>query len=404
MDFFSNNRKNVLKEMDDNSCMILYSGNPQFWSGDMFYKFSVDKNFYYLTGLEEDNYILFLEKRNNISKIEIFIDKKDEKYEKFNGVSKSKDNIYNKTHISNISFISEFNINNIIKEYEKIYMQVDKFYYKYTVDLLSKIKKINNNIKLVNVNEIIYKQRAIKQEYEIDNIKKAINITNNAIRHILKNVRPNIYEYQIEALYDYAIKNQGVKELAFESIVAGGKNGTVLHYCDNDQVVKDNELVLLDLGVKYNNYCSDISRTIPVSGKYTKRQKDIYSIVLDAQKESIKFAKPEMSFGELNSFTKHKLACGCKSIGLIENEYEIEKYYFHSVSHQLGIDAHDLLRKNSIIQEGMVITIEPGLYIPEESIGIRIEDDILIKKYINENLSYMIPKEIDEIESLINSN
>ena len=196
----------------------------------------------------------------------------------------------------------------------------------------------------------------------------------------------------------------GIKKLAFATIAASGKNATVLHYGDNNCKTNDNELMLLDLGAQYKLYNADISRTFPLNGKFTERQKEIYSIVLKANEEVMKAVRPGITTLDLQKKCKEILAEGCKRIGLIKEDAELDKYYFHGVSHPLGLDTHDVRIRGMKLKPGMVLTDEPGLYIPEEGIGIRIEDDILVTEDGYENLSAGIIKSIEEIEKFMKDN
>ena len=216
-----------------------------------------------------------------------------------------------------------------------------------------------------------------------------------------KNIKPGMREYEVESYFDFEIKRNGASNHAFSTICASGKNATVLHYEDNNQICNNGDLILFDLGAEYNYYCSDISRTIPINGKFTNRQKEIYQIVLNTLKKVQESAKPGLTLRDLNDIAKSELAKGCIKIGLIKNEDEISKYYFHSVSHSLGLDTHDVWVLDSKLENGCVITNEPGLYIEEEGIGIRLENDLLITDNGCENLSIDIPIEIEEIESLM---
>ena len=188
---------------------------------------------------------------------------------------------------------------------------------------------------------------------------------------------------------------------AFDTIAASGENATVLHYIDNDSILKEDDLILFDLGALHNNYGADISRTLPLSGIFTDRQEDIYEIVLKANKETIEFVKEGITWAELNKFAKDILISETKKIGLIVDDSDIDKYYYHSIGHFLGLDVHDVGQYDLPLQAGMVITIEPGLYIKEEGIGIRIEDDILVTKEGRVNLSEEIIKEVQDIEEFI---
>lgn len=211
-------------------------------------------------------------------------------------------------------------------------------------------------------------------------------------------------EYEIEAYFNFELNKRGIKEFAFDTIAASGKNATVLHYSSNNTKTQDNELMLLDLGAQYQLYNADISRTFPLNGKFTERQKQVYNIVLKANEEVMKAVKPGVTLMELQNLCKSILAEGCKSIGLIKEDSELSKYYFHGVSHPLGLDTHDVGSRGMKLEAGMIITDEPGLYIEEEGIGIRIEDDILVTENGYENLSQSIIKSVEDIESFMSNN
>ena len=234
---------------------------------------------------------------------------------------------------------------------------------------------------------------------EIEEIKKAIDITQKGIEAILTNIGP-MKEYQLESYFDQAIKYHGASGYAFPTIAASGKNGCCLHYQDNNSDMMAGDLVLFDLGAHYNMYCADISRTFPVSGKFSLRQKEIYEIVLGGQEEVFKAAKPGVTTRELNQILLQYFAKELKRIGLIQEDKEVSKYYYHGVSHHIGLECHDLCEYIPL-QAGSIISNEPGLYIAEENIGIRIEDDVLITETGCENLSKNIIKTVEEIEAFI---
>ncbi|HSP47724.1 MAG TPA: M24B family metallopeptidase, partial [Clostridiaceae bacterium] len=236
---------------------------------------------------------------------------------------------------------------------------------------------------------------------EIEKIRKAIEITKNGIYNLMKNAQPGMKEYELEAYYDFVLKSSGVKDFAFDTICASGHNATVLHYVANDAKVLENELVLLDLGAAYEYYSADISRTFPVSGKFTERQKTFYNLVLEAQQAAIDALKPGLPFAEINKIVLRVYAEGLKAIGLIDKDEDVRKYYYHNTSHHLGLNTHDVGSRDLDLEEGMVITIEPGLYISDENIGIRIEEDVLITKDGCEVLSKDIIKSVEEIEAFL---
>ena len=247
---------------------------------------------------------------------------------------------------------------------------------------------------------MVLRQRMIKSKEEVALIKESIETTRRAIYNVMSHAKEHSEESIANAYHDFVLISEK-KINSFDPIIAAGHNGTTLHYESNNSPIEPNTLMLMDVGCYTNHYSSDISRTFPVSGKFTKRQKEVYEVVLDCNKRCIEHAKAGMSWKELNDFAKRILANGCKKLGLIKEDSELEKYYFHSIGHSLGLDVHDPSIDNLGILEGMVITIEPGLYIPEESIGIRIEDDIQITKDKAVVLSSSIIKEVADIEEMM---
>jgi Xaa-Pro aminopeptidase len=255
---------------------------------------------------------------------------------------------------------------------------------------------------LYDAHPILAKLRQIKRPVEVENIKKAIEITGRGINAMLKNARAGMYEYEIEAYFDFELKRAGVKDFAFKSIAASGKNATVLHYSENNCKAADNDLILLDVGAQYGYYSGDITRTFPVNGKFTPRQRELYDIVLGGNRLIVDTIKPGIEFKSLNIKLKEYYAAELKKIGLIENADEVSKYYYHGVSHMLGLETHDVGRHNEgLLKAGMVLTVEPGLYIAEEGIGIRIEDDVLVTENGCEVLSPDIPRTAEEIEAVM---
>jgi len=207
-------------------------------------------------------------------------------------------------------------------------------------------------------------------------------------------------EYELEAIMFYRLQRMGVKQWGFAPIVGSGINAATLHYEKNECQIENGEVVLMDVGASYLNYSADITRCFPVSGTFSERQKQVYSVVLEVQKKIIEMIKPGIELATLNRTARDLLAKGAVELGLITNEDEITKYYMHSISHFLGMDTHDVGGRNSILEIGNVITVEPGLYIPEEKLGVRIEDDVLVTETGFCVLSQNIPKEISEIEEI----
>lgn len=406
---FDLNRKNLIEKMKEESLIILFSGDAPFRSADQQYKFTPNRNFYYLTGIDDKKVILTILKTETEVIENIYVQREDELMAKWVGRSINKDEARKISKVKNIKYIDEFE--STISPYidrrgiKNIYFDLER----QSIDIPStKAQEIANlmkikypYIKIKNIYSQIVSLRMVKNEDEINTIKKAISITKEGIIYMAKNIKPTMKEYEVESYFDFEIKRLGASAHAFNTICASGKNATVLHYEDNNQDCTDGDLILFDLGAEYNYYCSDISRTIPINGKFTERQKQIYSIVLNCMKEVEKAAKPGITLRDLNDIAKKSLSKGCIDIGLISKEEEIEKYYFHSIGHSLGLDTHDVWISDSKLEVGSVITNEPGLYIEEEGIGIRLEDDLLITDFGCINLSNDIPIEIEDIENLM---
>ena len=407
---FENNRKKLIESMKENSLLILFAGSAPYRSADQVYKFTPNRNFYYLTGIDEPNVIVTILKTDKEAIETVYLEREDELMAKWVGRAISKDEASEISGIKSTKYLDEFD--STISSYidkrglSKIYLDLERQSINIpstkAQDMANTLRVKYPHLKIKNIFHNIAKLRMVKNDREVELIQKAIGITKEGILAMAKNLTPGMKEYEVEAYFDFKIKSLGASAHAFSTICAAGKNATVLHYEDNNQEAKDGDLILFDLGAEYDYYCSDISRTIPINGKFTDRQKQIYQIVLNAMKEVEKNTKPGLTLADLNNIAKKALAKGCMEIGLIEKEEEIGKYYFHSVGHSLGLDTHDVWIVDSKLEEGAVITNEPGLYIEEEGIGIRLEDDLLVTKDGCINLSKDIPVEIEDIEALMN--
>jgi len=218
------------------------------------------------------------------------------------------------------------------------------------------------------------------------------------------NARSGIYEYQLESFFDQYLRYNGQRRNSFKTIAGSGVNATILHYSKNNTIIGEGELILFDLGAEVDYYIADITRTFPISGKFSKRQKDVYQAVLNVNKKCIEYLKPGITWKELNLYANKLITEELKALGLIKEDHELVKYYWHSIGHSIGLDTHDPSLYNVPLQEGMVITIEPGIYIEDEKIGVRIEDNVLITKEGPVNLSKDIIKEVKDIEAFMKKN
>ncbi len=394
---FKKNREVILHQMMDASLLFVFSTPKE----DV--KYDVDRNYYYVSGNFEYENIVVLYKKGQEIKEMIFIHRYDEVKAKWVGAPLSKDKVAEQSGFKDIYYLDEFDeiISNYILEISKLYVDLKDEKNSYSQEKLfaNRMKEKYPSLVIYNAENLFKKARTIKSIEEIEEIKKAISITKIGIESILKNMKES-YEYQLESYFDQAIKYHGATGYAFPTIAASGKNACCLHYMANDNIAKNGDLILFDLGCSYHMYCSDISRTFPVSGKFSPRQKQLYQIVLNGQEYVMKHIKPGITTKELNQILVKFYAEELKAIGLIQKDEEVKKYYYHGVSHHIGLECHDLCEYLPLMPNS-IISCEPGLYIEEEGIGIRIEDDILVTEDGCINLSKDILKTVEEIEKFM---
>lgn len=406
--FFITNRNRLYEELKDQAMLVLFAGKAPQKSADENYTFVPNRHFYYLTGIDEPNIIFAARKKGEKVEEFLFIEKSNPVLEKWVGKSISISDAMEASGIENILYLEQFEATvsqTLVSEtFFQVYLDLERR----ELDAMttkaqqfaSKLQANYPYVQINNVYPVISELRVYKTPEEIEKIKKAIEITQNGIRNVMKHAKAGMKEYQLEAHFDFILNSEGVREHAFPTIVASGKNGTILHYEKNNAIVEDGSLVLLDLGAQFEYYNADISYTFPVNGKFTDKQKVYYNIVLKALRETTALIKPGVPFAKLNEMTKKVLAEECVKVGLIKEETEISKYYYHGVSHFLGLDTHDVgSYRDLVLQPGMVLTVEPGLYIADEEIGIRIEDDVLVTEEGHEVLTKDIIRSIEEIEA-----
>ncbi len=403
-------RLDVLKSMDTGSIAVFFSGDLIKRSADSTYPFSVNRNFFYLTGLDEDGLIMILLKTQSGQKEFLFIKDDNLLMEKWIGKSIKTEEAKAISGITQVIALSayESTLGRLIdrNDLSQVYIDTER-------DSLNgrmmegeafgrKIHKHYPGLKVSNLNHKINELRSIKTPEEIDAIKQAIEITDKAIENALSKIKPGCKEYEVVADFNHTLALENSTN-AFETIAASGDNACTLHYVSNQKTLVDGELILLDLGAAYHHYCADISRSFPINGKFTERQKTFYSIVLEAQHAVFKAIKPGLTLGELNMVVKQVYAKECVEAKIIEDASKIDTVYYHGVSHFLGLDTHDVGQIEGLtLKPGMVITVEPGLYSLAEGIGIRIEDDVLVTESGCDILSSQILKSIEDIENFMN--
>jgi len=401
-------RQELLSRLSDNAVVIVSSNSEQKRNSDVNYPFRPDSSFWYLTGFTEPDAIAVFSKKN----YSIFLRPKDKTKEIWNG---KRLGVKSATQV--LLADNAYSIDDFLKTIHKL---IDKNNLVYFDDFST--NKLNENITsiLTNVakslNPVISEMRLIKDSNEIQNMQTAANLAAKAHMTAMTKVSPGLYEYNVEAQIDAEFRT-GNADHAYPPIVASGKNSCILHYTENNKILNDGELLLIDAGCESLGYASDITRTFPINGRFSKVQKQIYQIVLSAQKSAIASIKP----GEKVN-TPHEIACDIISrelikLGIMKELNNLTEFYMHKTGHWIGLDVHDVGEyeiDNDFrdFEEGMVTTVEPGIYIRKNdkidpkywNIGIRIEDDVLVTKDGNHVLSKSAVKEVKDIEYLMSQN
>ena len=403
-------RAAVLEKMGAHSLMVLYSGESVPASMDEGYPFEANHHFFYLTGLRRENMALVLSTSAAEPKTALFIEEPVPAMERWTGRRVTKEEAASVSGIDDVRYIdslpgaiSRFMTREWVESawfdcYRDAMGDVDS----YNMRKAKAFAAAYPAVTLKNAHPLLATMRMRKDESELATMQEAIDLTGRALHHVLTRLAPGQMEYQAQAEFEYAIRYGGAEGTAFATIAGSGQNGCMLHYDTNHCRMEDGKLLLMDLGAKVRGYCADITRTYPVNGRYTPRQKEIYDIVLEANRAVAQAARPGVTLAQLNEICKQTLAGGLIRIGKIESAEEIGRYYMHGVSHHLGIDTHDATGPDALaLVPGMVITDEPGLYIDEEEIGIRIEDDLLITQDGCTVLSEAIPRTTEEIEAIM---
>ena len=417
-DEYKKRRENLLDGLSMDSISVVFSNSYKNRSNDTEFPYRQNSNFYYLTGFKEDKSILMFVKTQKETKTILFVEKKDKLVELWNGKRLGKKEAKKIFLVDAIYEGSEFE-----SLFKKNIVDSKTLYYDFNIDY-SKLKVLKRHTKNLatykNIALPINKMRLIKSKSEITLIKKAIAITKDAHHNAMCFKKIDKNEYQLQAEIEYTFKKNGAYSDAYTSIVACGNSANTLHYIDNNKPLLDGELILIDAGCEYEYYASDITRTIPVNGSFSLAQTELYNMVLDVQLKIIAMIKPNIKRSKLQKKSDELLCKGMLELGILKGDFKelIKKkkhkqYYPHGIGHWMGIDVHDecpYKDENSEeirLAEGMVLTIEPGIYCNKEDktipkkyrgIGIRIEDDILVTQNGCENLSAGIAKTVKEIE------
>jgi Xaa-Pro aminopeptidase len=422
-ELFKTNRKRLTKVMKKNSLAVVNSNDIMPTNADGTMPFKQNTDLFYLTGIDQEDSLLVLcpdfpDKRYREV---LFLRQPNEHLEKWEGHKLSKEEA---TAISGIEtvvwlpgFNSQFHHMMVMGGTERVYLNTNEHYRSDIVvetrdarfiDWCQKNYPLHRYDRLA---QLIAPLRREKQPREIELLQRACDITENGFRRVLKFLKPGVMEYEIEAEYIHEFLRHGSKGFAYTPIIASGSNNVVLHYIENSQKCKAGELVLLDVAAEYAHYNADLTRTIPVSGRFTKRQRDVYNSVLHVMREAMKIMGPSTSYFDYQKEVEKIMEAELLTLKLItktdiknqpKDNPALKKYFYHGTSHMLGLDVHDVGNMHDKMKLGSVWTVEPGIYIKEEGFGIRLENNVVIQKKGVFDLMRNIPIEADEIEAIMN--
>ncbi len=432
-------REKLRAKLPANSVAVFFANAVRNRSNDVDYVYHQDPDFFYLSGYKEPDAVLLIFKDKQIANNDkqyneiIFVQPRSERAEMWTGRrlgdegTKQKlgfENAFNNEEFkkynvdfSKFSEVLFFDFQNDVRDNPRdssdLYSLIEQFKMKVNYPskdkLALKTEPVKNNLNTRALNGIMASLRGIKTSEELEMIRKAVSISCMGQREVMKAIKPGMSEREIQGIHEFVFKKYQAEDLGYPSIVGAGHNGCILHYIDNYKPnITNKELILMDLGAEYRGYTADITRTIPVNGKFSPEQKQIYELVLAAQEEAMKITKAGASFQDLTLATRKVINKGLKDLGIIKSENEDHLYYPHGCCHHIGLDVHDK-GQYDMLRENMVITIEPGIYIPENAncdkrwwgIAVRIEDDYLITKDGYEHLSISAPRKVDEVEALM---
>jgi Xaa-Pro aminopeptidase len=419
---FIKNRKNFTKFMQPNSLAVFNSNDIYPVSADSTMPFEQHRDIFYLSGVDQEESILVLfpdcpkEKHREI----LFLKETNEHIAIWEGEKLTKEAALKTSGIKTVYWLQDMEkiMFEIMTQCDTVYINTNE-HYRANVDTETREDRYTKWLKdkypahkVAKSNPILQRLRSVKDQIELELLQKACDITEKGFRRVLNFVKPDVWEYNIEAEFMHEFLNNRSKGFAYTPIIAAGNNANVLHYIENNQQCKAGDLILMDVGAEYANYSSDMTRTIPVSGKFTDRQKAVYNAVNRVKDAATKLLVPgtlweqyHIEVGKL--MTSELLGLGLIDKADVQNENPdwpaYKKYFMHGTSHHIGLDTHDYGLLHEPMQASMVFTVEPGIYIPDEGFGIRLEDDVVIQDSGEPfNLMRNIPIEIEEIEDLMN--
>ena len=419
---FVGNRERFIKELKPNSIAVFNSNDIMPTNADGTMPFRQNNDLLYLSGVDQEESILviFPDSINPKHREVLFMKETSEEIAIWEGAKLTKEGATQTSGIQTVYWNSQFEqvFNGMMAEAEHVYLNKNEH-----LRASTKVETRDDRFRTWCRNQyrlhqyerlapIMNKLRPIKSSIEIDLIQHACNITEKGVRRILDFIKPGVMEYEIEAELMHEFLRNRSRGFAYEPIIASGFNACVLHYIDNNQECKDGDVILMDFGAEYANYASDLTRCFPVNGRFTDRQKDVYNAVLNVMKSATSMLVPGTLHDEYHKEVGKVMESELIGLGLLDktdvsnqdpNNPLYRKYFMHGTSHHMGLDVHDIENRNRPFEAGMVLTVEPGIYIREESLGIRLENDVLITQNGPDDLMKNIPLEAEEIEDLMNA-
>jgi Xaa-Pro aminopeptidase len=415
------NRKNFAQRLKPKSIAIFNANDEQLRSGDQNFAFKQNPDLYYLSGIDQEQTILILfpDCPNPLYREVLFLRQTNEHIKVWEGHKYTKEEAKKASGLEQVFWLDEFwtVLQSIIHYAENIYLNTnenDRSVFEVPYRDLRFIQQLKERYPLHQYERsalILRDLRPLKSEIEVQLTKKACEITRDAFVRVLKFTKPGVSEYEIEAEIIHEFIRQRATGHAYNPIIASGPNANILHYNDNNQVCKAGDVILFDFGAEYANYNADMSRSIPVSGRFSPRQKEVYNAVLRVMRAATKLLVSGTIWNEYHDEVGRIMEAELIGLGLLDKQALAKqnpaaplykKYFMHGTSHHLGIDVHDFASRYKAFEVGNILTCEPGIYIPEEGLGIRIENNILITKNGNIDLMADIPVEVEELEDIMN--
>lgn len=403
--FFISNRTALAESLQDSGVALFFAGRAPHKSADEQYPFFANRSFFYLTGIEQEESTLMMVKKDGQLRTTLLIRPRDTIAERWTGRRLSLEEASARSGIEDVRTLEsrQGSLNEALGA-EATLLYMDQKADDLQVQEFRKLAAEQwPGIEIKDLSARLIRMRMVKHPEEIELIRQAAALTHEGIEAIMRAIRPGRFEYQVWGAFQRALDEHGCLTPAFPSIVATGDNAFCLHYMTPYSQIKDGDLVLIDVGATVGGLNADISRVFPASGRFSERQQQIYRLVRECQETAFSSIQPGILIKEVNDACRETARKGLVALGILPEDGSAADYYWHGVSHHLGLDVHDLADREAPLEPGMVLTVEPGVYVPEWRVGIRIEDDVLVTADGCVMLSPQIPREIEEIESLMSA-